>query len=292
MRKLLAMLMLVAGLVVGTPTVVFADCDYGSENDGGGTNIGGGCEETGEDGGDGGDEGSLPGPYVPTGPPPPVYEDYWTPACSANGPPGQGNPDALCQGAVTICEFRSDDPTAIYMQHWRREVPDGTWEFVGNECRGADDPTTEQPRVTQEMVLDEAYAAAPRPTAQVQPGTRSYVNVPNNYYADAPDSTITVNVLGNPIAVQFTVNEVAWDFGDGATGSGEGVEDADVGAPGSVEHAYTRQGDYTITATSTVGVRFTLPDGQTVSLPNAFSMPGEPVTLPVGEIQTRVDSTN
>lgn len=57
-------------------------------------------------------------------------------------------------------------------------------------------------------------------------------------------------------------------------------------------YAYTRQGSYTITATSTVGARFALPDGQAVNLANAFSMPGEPVTLPIGEIQTRVDSTS
>ncbi len=43
--------------------------------------------------------------------------------------------------------------------------------------------------VTAEMVVDEAYAAAPRPDAAVQPGTRSFVHIPNNYYADAPDDT-------------------------------------------------------------------------------------------------------
>lgn len=86
---------------------------------------------------------------------------------------------------------------------------------------------------------------------------------------------------------------MTWDFGDGSPpGSGMGVKDADVGAPGAVEHEYLQQGTYTITATSTVGVRFTLPNGQTVDIPNAFSMPGEPVDLPIGEIQTRVDSTS
>jgi len=45
--------------------------------------------------------------------------------------------------------------------------------------------------VTAEMVVDEAYAAAPRPDAAVQPGTRSFVHIPNNYYADAPDDTVT-----------------------------------------------------------------------------------------------------
>ncbi len=288
MRKTLAALLLATGLVVATPTLALAGCEYGSGSSGGGTTIGGAC---GNNDTTPGNSGST-GPWSPpTGPPAPVFEHYYTPACSANGPPGQGNPDALCNGAVTICDTRGQKD-ALFMQHWQREVPDGTWEFVGSVCRGADEPTEEEPEVTSEMVLDQAYAAAPTPTAQVQPGTRSYVNVPNNYYADAPDTTVNVTVLGNPIAVQFHVSEVTWDFGDGASGTGEGVKDADVGTAGAVEHAYTQQGDYQIRATSTVGVRFTLPNGQTVDMPNAFSMPGEPVELPVGEIQTRVDSTN
>ena len=69
-------------------------------------------------------------------------------------------------------------------------------------------------------------------------------------------------------------------------------KDADIGAPGAVEHAYDQQGSYEITATSTVGVSFTLPNGQTVNTPGAFRFTSEPVALPIGEVQTRVDSTN
>jgi hypothetical protein len=267
---------------------------YGSHTDSGGSII------TGDQGCDSSDAGGYDpgsGPYVPSGPPPPAYEDYWTPACMINGPPGDGGVgggDVMCNGAATICDTRGQKD-AIFMRHYRRLVgdPKANWELVGTECRGPDEPTKAQPKVTQEMVLDQAYAAAPHPTAEVQPGNRTFVNVPNNYWADAADKTMTVNVLGHPIAVRFTVNDVSWDFGDGTpAGHGAGVENAEVGAAGAVEHAYATQGSYTITATSTVGVRFTLPNGQTVDLPNAFSMPGEPITLPVGEIQTRVDSTS
>ena len=291
MKKLLATVLLAVGLVVVPPGAAYAgDCDYGSDNGGGGTTIGGECQETPDPqtGGDGDYSGYEPS----TGPPQPVYESYYTPACSANGPPGQGNPDALCQGAGSICEAQGGDPGDLYMQVWRREVPGGNWESMGSECRGADEPTEEEPEATPEMVLDEAYAAAPRPTAHVQPGTRSFVNVPNNYFADAAGETVTVNVLGNPIQVTFTVNELTWDFGDGTSATGEGVKDASVGDPEAVEHAYARQGEYAITANTTVGVQFTLPNGQRISEPDAFSFSSEPVELPVGEIQTRVESTN
>jgi hypothetical protein len=289
--KLLATLVIAAGLVVVTPTMASAaDCDYGSENGSGGTSIGGGCQEPVPDPASG--DGDYSGYEPSTGPPPPVYEYYYTPACSPNGPPGQGNPDALCQGAVSICEAQGGDPGDLYMQVWRREVPGGNWESMGSECRGADDPAVEEPEATPEMVLDEAYAEAPRPTANVQPGTRSFVNVPNNYFAEAAGDTITVNVLGNPIQVTFTVNEITWDFGDGTSATGKGVEDASVGDVEAVEHAYAAQGEYAITANTTVGVHFTLPNGQQIDEPNAFSFSSDPVELPVGEIQTRVESTN
>jgi hypothetical protein len=293
MRRLLTALMMATGLVLVVPQAALADCGggYGSDNEGGGTVIGGesGCPDN-DDGND--HDGALPGPITgPPGPPPKVYDDYWTPACSANGPPPNGA-DALCMGAIRICETQGKPAGTLFMQHWRKEVaPGASWEFVGNECRGADAPTEQEPEVTSEMVIDSAYAAAPRPTVGVQPGTRSYVNIPNNYWADAPDRTVTVNVLGNPIAVQFTVDQITWTFGDGGTATGEGVKDADIGAPGAVEHAYTKQGSYTITANSRVGVRFTLPDGQTVNTPGAFSFNSAPVVLPIGEIQTRVDSS-
>jgi len=289
--RLLATLMLAAGLVVAAPGAAYADCDYGSDNGSGGTTVGGECGQQPEVPVGDPDNDDYSGWTPPTGPPPPVYEHYYTPACSVNGPP-PGDPNALCQGAISICEARGGEGTAIYMRHYRREVPGGTWESMGSECRGPDDPVEEEPEATPEMVLDEAYAEAPRPTALVQPGTRSYVNIPNNYYADAPGETITVNVLGNPIEVTFTVNEISWEFGDGATATGEGVKDAAPGAAGAVEHAYVRQGDYTITANSTVGVQFTLPNGQSVNQSDAFQFGSEPVVLPVGEIQTRVDSTN
>jgi hypothetical protein len=291
MRRVLVALLMAAGLLVAAAPGALADpCDYGSDTGGGGVNVGGACQGNG--GTPGGGNPGNPGGGGPSGPPQPVYEDYWTPACSFNGPPGQGG-DVMCMGATSICDTQGQ-PDAIYMQHWQREVfPDqGQWTLVGNECRGPQDPTTTPPVVTETMVVDAAYAAAPKPSAMVQPGTRSYVNIPNNYYADAQDQTVTVNVLGNDIAVTFVVEDVTWAFGDGATGTGVGRKDAEVGAADAVEHSYSRSGSYTITASTTLGVRFTLPNGQAVNTPGAITMDSAPVTLPVSEIQTRVDHTD
>ncbi len=264
-------------------------CNFGGGTGDGGVNIGGHCP-----GGGGSPGGYTPGqPYVPPHPPPPVYEDYWTPACSINGPPDAGgnSEDVMCMGAASGCKYRGV-PNAIMMRHYRREVGTTQWNLVGTECRGPGDPVHTEPQVTQEMVLDQAYVAAPHPAAYVQPGNRSFVNLPNNYWAQADPVTTPVDVLGHAIPVQFTVDDVTWKFGDGSTASGKGIKDADVGAPGAVEHAYLRDGSYSIVVTTRVGAHFTLPTGQRIDLPGAFEFDSTPVVLPVGEIETRVDATS
>jgi len=183
--------------------------------------------------------------------------------------------------------------------------PDGTWDrfarwiqpaagaearFAGTYCA---DPAAAAPVpvVTPAMVVDAAEQVAPEPVAQVQPGTRSYAHIPNNYFAEAGSTTIPVTVLGQQIQVTFEPAGDTWDFGDAATGTGSGIEDADMGAPGAVEHAYTRSGSYAIHVSRGYTVRFTLPGGP-VTVDTAFTIPGPDTVLPVGEIQTRVDSTS
>jgi hypothetical protein len=287
MRRIVTMAVVVVALLVAGPAAT-ADGpgNYDGHNSSNGTVFDGSAGHQDQSPG----SGTPTGVYDPSSPPAVVYEHFWTPACSPNGPPPYTS-DVMCMAAASGCKYQGQ-PDAILMRHYRRASDSKTWEFVDNECRGPDQPARQEPRITQEMVFDQAYAAAPRPTAGVQPGNRSYVNLPNNYYADAPGKTETVTVLGHPIRVVFTVNQVTWDFGDDQSATGKGVKNADVGAPGAVEHAYARQGSYQITASTTVGVQFTLPDGQAVDQPNAFTFTSDAVQLPVGEIQTRVDSTD
>ena len=172
----------------------------------------------------------------------------------------------------------------------RRGEPQGGWENVDTECRGGDEPTgVVEPEVTTPMVMQYAHRLAPTPEAHVEPDGDTYVNVPNNFFADAEDVDHTVTLFGQPITISFQVSDVTWQFGDGSTARGRGVENADVGQPGAVEHAYTRQGGYDVTATTSITVVFTLPGGQTVTRANAITTSSHPVTVPVGEIQTTVN---
>jgi hypothetical protein len=117
------------------------------------------------------------------------------------------------------------------------------------------------------------------------------VNLPNNYFAEAPSQTVPVVVLGETIPVTFTVTDVTWDFGDGGTANGEGIKDAGLHQAGAIEHEYASQGSYDIIAKSEMTVSFTIPGGGAQQLPGALEVPSATQTLPVGEIQTRVDQT-
>ena len=144
--------------------------------------------------------------------------------------------------------------------------------------------------MTTEMVVEAARLTAPTSPPHVEPGTVSYVNIPNNYWTESPTVNDSVTVVGRTIPLVWTPTGTTWDFGDGASATGDGIQGADVGSPGAIEHSYARQGSYDISTTTTYDLSFVLPGqgAQTISL---TAPPSPPVTLPVREIQTVVDAT-
>ena len=144
------------------------------------------------------------------------------------------------------------------------------------------------PVITTQMVTEAAKVTAPVSPPHVEPGNRSYVNIPNNYWTDSPAVNTSITLLGQKIPLRWTPISTSWSFGDGGGATGNGVKGAEVGAADALEHSYARQGTYDISTTTNYNLTFVLPGGgtQTVQL---VSPPSPPVTLPVSEIQTRVD---
>ena len=104
--------------------------------------------------------------------------------------------------------------------------------------------------------------------------TVSYVNIPNNYWTESPTVNDSVTVVGQTIPLVWTPTGTTWNFGDGASATGDGVQGADVGAPGAIEHSYARQGSYDISTTTTYNLSFVLP-GQGTADPFA-DCPSQP----------------
>jgi hypothetical protein len=201
------------------------------------------------------------------------------------------NNDALCAGMFQSCPEDGESRWRVYQRRMSAEnEPLSDWEQVGTRCEGPDtEEGVQEPEVTQQDVVDSAFAAAPVPDFVIEPADKSYVNVPTNFAAtDDEPVTVTVQPLGIPVPVTFTPTSYRWDFGDGDTGSGAGVRNASVGAPGAVEHLYAASGSYDVTLTRVYTIAFTLPSGESVTIPGEVSATSEPQTLEVGEIQSTV----
>jgi hypothetical protein len=267
-----------AALVVLPAPPASADCTPGVSTSADGTvHEGGTCQTDQTQPDPNNDNTDVPVPEWP--------KTFVTPACSGGGAPAGVQLETMYYCPQPPCP----DGTWDRFARWVQPAAGAVAAFAGTFC--ADPNAAPVPVITPQMVTDAAEQVAPKPVAQVQPGTRSYVNIPNNYFTEAGPTTIPVTVLGQQIQVTFVPVEDTWTFGDGATATGSGTKDAGVGAPGAVEHSYALAGSYSIHVSRGYTVRFTLPGGP-VTVANAFTIPGPDTVLPVGEIQTRVDSTN
>jgi hypothetical protein len=272
------LLALAAALVVQAPTASAGTCVPGVTTGPDGTvHEGGSCQTGGTDPGPGGPVSGTPAPEYP--------KTIVTPSCSGGGAPAGVQLETMYYCPQPPCP----DNTWNRFARWVQPAAGAVATFQGTFC--ADPNAAPVPVITPQMVTDAAEQVAPKPVANVQPGAQSYVHIPNNYFTDSAPTTIPVTVLGQQIAVTFVPEGDTWDFGDGGTATGSGIEDAAIGAPGAVEHAYDRTGDYAIHVSRTYTVRFTIPGGP-VTVDNAFTIPGPDAALPVGEIQTRVDSAS
>lgn len=231
----------------------------------------------------------VPGPWT---------QRVYTPHCSANmvyaTGPGvrdyQSDPDAMCTGASATCP---DGETSF----WVFQRPMGadnratreSFERAGTVCRGPNEPNeSEPPSISLERIIDEARALAPVPTFVIEPGAKTYVNVPTNFAADVGPVTVDVTLLGVTIPVEFTPGDVTWNFGDGGTATGVGVRNASVGQSDAVEHRYARSGEYGVTMSVGYDVRVIIPTGDPLTLPTPIERTAQAQTLPVGEIQSVV----
>ncbi|MBM9462883.1 hypothetical protein JL108_05430 [Aeromicrobium sp. YIM 150415] len=282
-----------AAVLIGTVSPAFAGWDW-DDDDLVGTDPGGSVTDPG--GGGGGDRPIFTDPE-------PWMEHAYAPYCQSAGirhDPETNRPmqinDNLCPEMYQYAETHCADGENGYWDFGRLVNPDGTFpngpefERLGPICRGANDPPPQEgPRqITIDDIIDSARAVAPGVEITTEPGARSYVNFPTNMYVDDADQQVNVDVLGFDIPLTFSPEDVTWNFGDGASATGAGIADAEVGQEGAVEHAYRRSGSYAIGVTVDYTVEATLPNGQTLQMPGTISGSGGPYDLGVGELQSIV----
>lgn len=284
---------LTAALLLGASAGAHADPDWDTGVDDGGAEVGGSQPGTGGDPGSGGGGGggsiTVPGPWT---------QRIYVPACDINSVTATGPGiddyetvnDVLCMRFGESCPAEDENRFIVFERRIGangRALEDG-FRNEGTVCRGPNEPDESQPpTISVAEIVDRARALAPTPTFVIEPAGATYVNIPTNFAAQAEAVTVNVTVLGFTIPVEFTPGDVTWRFGDGGTGSGLGVRNADVGQAGAVEHSYARSGEYDVSLSVAYAVRINLPGGP-LEIPTPITRTAAPQALEVGEIQSVV----
>lgn len=297
---LLSATVLLAGLVAALQLSTVApatadDCPggWGGEAGSGGVDVCGseGGEQGNPGGGGGGGGGAISVPV-------PWTQRVYVPNCADNSVRATGPGvrdyetinDVLCTAFDAQCPVDGEYSYRVFERAMGADnrATEDNFSSAGITCRGSDEPNeSEPPTITTEDIIERALALAPTPTFVIEPADRSYVNIPTNFAAEAQATTVTVDILGFQIPVEFTPGTVTWSFGDGRSGSGIGVEGAAVGQSGAVEHAYARSGAFDVSVSVAYTVRITTPAGP-IDMPAPIDRTSAPQTLEVGEIQSVV----
>ncbi|NMR21474.1 PKD domain-containing protein [Cellulomonas fimi] len=201
---------------------------------------GGGSRSGSNDGPNGVPIMQIEGHYcMPTGladPQPPQSEAVW-----------EGRTD----GAIYVCEVPAGRGgmfvVGYLISYWSLTAP-----------AAPPDPETLAQQAVASMELQAVRIGI---VPEAQPGSVGLVGMPNWMWVSAPDAptfgpiTRTASAGGWSVSATAQVASVSWDMGDGrvvtCAGSGTPYE-ASYGAASSPDcgHTYTRQGDYTVRATS------------------------------------------
>jgi len=84
-------------------------------------------------------------------------------------------------------------------------------------------------------------------------------------------------LLGNPVLVRFTPEQLEWAFGDGAMKSGS------TQSLRQTSHGYARAGNYVALLHTTFSVSYRLANGSWLQDPDNISLPSKPLSIAVGK---------
>ncbi|MDQ3106130.1 MAG: hypothetical protein M3Q87_13170 [Actinomycetota bacterium] len=216
----------------------------------------------------------------------PTLDYEWVLACFDNHPEGQNE---LC-GAATICA----GPGELQWNLWARQLtdqagqptPGADWEIIATECHSfqpAEPAADPQPQVTDAVVLQAVRRLGlPRLTVQVQPADQTLVHLDTIFYAEPPDWSRSLVLLGFNVDVTAEPVGYAWRFGDGTS-----VSTTSPGAPypaPDITHTYT---DAHVSVTPRVDtayeVRYRVDGGPWRTISDTVPAAGWPVNLRIRE---------
>jgi len=169
---------------------------------------------------------------------------------------------------------------------------DGTWGPNGAACRA-----TGPPRVTPQMVWEQASRMIPPAAIGLAPHENTLVNIQTIMWVDtaAARNLPDVTILGQQVSIDIKIDHVDWDFGDAKSSTSEGPGKAydaqgdpckDKQCPDYYGHTYTTTGDMTVTATVTWQATFRVGAGAVTPIPGTIPGPTTNAAILVGEARS------
>jgi hypothetical protein len=142
------------------------------------------------------------------------------------------------------------------------------------------------------MVRARVVRLVPSAVIGLAPQQATLVNIETVMWVDAPDTRTLapITILGQRVIVRLEVDHVAWNFGDGNTGTSNGPgkpydEQHDacraVRCPDYFGHIYRDTGRVTVAATAYWQASFTVDGGSSVDIPGTVAGPTASAALAV-----------
>ena len=164
--------------------------------------------------------------------------------------------------------------------------PDGSEEYLGEQCFEPDEAPAPTPQVTQALVL-RAFQRIPVPSSRVSiqpPGGKTLVNLETIFSTQAQEFSRTIGLLGHRVDLEIWPSRFEWVTGDGADFATDWAgRPWQKGVPMGeyITHLYDDAADVTTRVDTTWSAKYRVDGGSWQDVGGTVTIEGEPFDLAV-----------
>ncbi len=165
-------------------------------------------------------------------------------------------------------------------------LPDGSDEYLGEQCFEPDEAPAPAPQVTQALVL-RAFQRVPVPASEMSiqpPGGKTLVNLETIFSTEAAEFTRTIGLLGHRVDLEIWPSRFEWVTGDGADFATDWAgRPWEKGVPMGeyITHLYDDADAVTTRVDTTWSARYRVDGGSWQDVGGTVTIEGEPFDLAV-----------
>ena len=127
-------------------------------------------------------------------------------------------------------------------------------------------------------------------TIETDSGGFGLRNAHTNFYATAEPQTLSVEMLGQQVAIQAVPVQWTWNYGDGSAArslSQPGGAQTEFNQELDTTHVYEDTGQYPVSLTTAYRGQYSVNDGPWLPIPGTAQVPSTPVTADIWRSKTK-----